>query len=586
MRRRELVVLPAVLLAEFDLWAQQRNAAAGDPLIEAMRAEIERSKQLSVVGGQPVYFVECSIDDVHGLSLQASLGGLMNVRTTRFRIPAVSMRIGNMDFDNTNYVFSQLFQGTRYDTGQLPLENNIPAIRHNFWLALDRAYKTALEAIGRKRAALRNVTQSEVLPDFSPAPATQYLEPVEPWTLNEDLWKVMARQWSAIFKDYPEIYDSSVDVEISRDTYLYVNSEGSQLRTTEDLFYVRTRANSQAADGMVVRDSVTVLAMGAGRAPAAAAIEEEIRKVAINVQALMKAPTEDAYSGPVLFEATAAAQLMADLIGSQATVARKPVLEPGRPNPVSPNDFEGRAGSRVMPPEFTIVDDPTQKTYKGRPLMGFYPVDQEAVKPRPVVLVEKGTWKGYLATRQPTRETKESSGHARLKGSFGANQAFMSNLFVKAEGGLEPGALRQQFLKMIEQRGKSYGLIVRKLDFPSTGNLNELRQMFANAGGRPVPLPALVYRVYPDGREELVRGLRFRGMNVRVLRDIAAAGSDETQFDFIGNGAPLALTGAGQYIVGCSVVCPSILFEDLELDRPQLELPKLPVVPPPSMSGA
>ena len=40
---------------------------------------------------------------------------------------------------------------------------------------------------------------------------------------------------------------------------------------------------------------------------------------------------------------------------------------------------------------------------------------------------------------------------------------------------------------------------------------------------RPVSPPVLVYRVYPDGREELVRGLRFRGVSTRSLRDILAA---------------------------------------------------------------
>jgi predicted Zn-dependent protease len=307
--------------------------------------------------------------------------------------------------------------------------------------------------------------------------------------------------------------------------------------------------------------------------------------VAENMRALTKAPVGENYSGPVLFESEAAAQMFADLIGGQANVTRKPVSEPGRPNPVSGGELEGRLGSRILPASFTIVDDPTQKLYKGRQLMGYYPVDQEGVLPKAVQLVEKGTWKAYLATRQPTRENKESNGHARLKGNFGANTAFMSNLFVKSDEGVAPADLRKQFLEMLKQRNKAYGMLIRKLDFPSTASIDELRQMLAGGGSRPAPLPLLAYRVYPDGREELVRGLRFRSLNIRALKDISAAGNDEAQFDFIGNGAPFALVGAGNYIVGCSVVAPSILFEDLELERPQIELPKLPVVPPPPITA-
>jgi hypothetical protein len=109
--------------------------------------------------------------------------------------------------------------------------------------------------------------------------------------------------------------------------------------------------------------------------------------------------------------------------------------------------------------------------------------------------------------------------------------------------------------------------------------------MMGGLSARPAPLPLLAYRVYPDGREELVRGLRFRSMNVRALKDIVASGNDEVQFDYLANGAPFAIVGGGNYVFGCSTVAPSILFEDIELERPQVELPKLPVVPPPPLSA-
>jgi hypothetical protein len=41
--------------------------------------------------------------------------------------------------------------------------------------------------------------------------------------------------------------------------------------------------------------------------------------------------------------------------------------------------------------------------------------------------------------------------------------------------------------------------------------------------------------------------------------------------------------GSG-YVAPSSVVAPSMLFEDLELERPQDDLPKPPVVPPPPLS--
>ncbi len=131
-------------------------------------------------------------------------------------------------------------------------------------------------------------------------------------------------------------------------------------------------------------------------------------------------------------------------------------------------------------------------------------------------------------------------------------------------------------------------MLVRKLDYPFSAGGNELRSLAASgaqSGGsvRAVSPPVLVYRVYPDGREELVRGLRFRGVSTRSLRDILAASQETAIFDFVNNAAPLALLGAGGYMAPTTVVSPALLFEEIEFELPQDQLPKPAVVPPPNV---
>lgn len=575
MRRRDLVfLLPAAALAQ-----------SADPVLKAMQDEMARARQMSVVGGQPIFYIECTLDEAVAFRATASLGAMFSANASSYRVPRVSMRIGEPKFDNTNYMFSEVFMGTRFDPEQFPIDNNPAAMRQVYWLALDRAYKTALEAIGRKRAALRNITQAEELADFTTAAPVKMVLPVPNWAANEDAWKGRITRLSKIFAAYPEVYTSSVDYETSRDIYYFANNEGTELRYTELLAYVRVRANGQAPDGMRLRDHVTFVSNDVTKLPGEAEMEKTVRESADNLRALLKAPQGESYSGPVLFEATAAAQMFSDLIGSQAAVFRKPVMEPGRNVNLPISDLEGRLGSRVLPSSFTVVDDPTQKEYRGRTLLGHYPVDLEGVTPSPVVLVEKGTLKNYLATRVPTRDAKTSNGHARLPGSFGGYSAFASNLFVKSDETTPASEMKTKLIDMVKQRNKPYGMLVRKLDFPSTAGFDELRAMLGGVSGRVAALPLLVYRVYPDGREELVRGMRFRGLNARALKDIVAAGSDEAVFDYIGNAAPFSIVGGGNYVFGCTTVAPSVLFEDLELERPQIELPKLPVVPPPPLTA-
>ena len=99
-----------------------------------------------------------------------------------------------------------------------------------------------------------------------------------------------------------------------------------------------------------------------------------------------------------------------------------------------------------------------------------------------------------------------------------------------------------------------------------------------------ISLPLQVARLYPDGREEAVRGLRLQGLTARSFRDILAAGDDEAVFDFLENGALFALMGMGSYTAESSVAAPSVLFEDVQFSLLDEELPKPPLAPAPSFA--
>jgi hypothetical protein len=170
-----------------------------------------------------------------------------------------------------------------------------------------------------------------------------------------------------------------------------------------------------------------------------------------------------------------------------------------------------------------------------------------------------------------------------VPGNFGAKAAGISNLMVKAPNPKPVKELREQLVRLAADRGKPYGIIVRQMDFPSTASIVELRRIAANTE-RPVSLPILTYRLYPDGREELVRGLRFRGLAARSLRDIIGAGDDDQPFDFLGSIAPFAVVGGATFAYPASVVAPSLLIDDLELERLEQDLLQLPVAPPPPLT--
>jgi len=72
---------------------------------------------------------------------------------------------------------------------------------------------------------------------------------------------------------------------------------------------------------------------------------------------------------------------------------------------------------------------------------------------------------------------------------------------------------------------------------------------------------------------------------VRSFRDIVAVSNENFAFHYLNTLAPMSMGGTG-YVSPASVIGPSLLFEDVELERPQDEMPKLPVVPPPPMTAS
>ncbi|HLG96026.1 MAG TPA: metallopeptidase TldD-related protein [Bryobacteraceae bacterium] len=581
----------AVTLSVAILNAQpQSKTEISDPLLRAMKDEMERSKQLHILNLDPPYWFEYRVEDTRSVAISASLGALISSAEARTRIPMVQVRVGDYNFDNTNHVYSDAYSGTRYDSGQLPIDDNYKAFRQAFWLATDRAFKSAEDAIARKRSSLKNVNLPDTLPDFSRTPAVEAVLPIKLVAPDKKQWADRILKLSAIFDKYPQVLSSFVDVQISQSTNYVVNSEGTMERTPEDLATVRIQGRALAADGTAVRDDESINAFNAAGLPSENDLRHQTIDVAEHVTALAKAPVGEAYDGPVLFEARAAAQLFGQLLGDNLKLTRKPIVDAGRTAPYFPSEFENRLGSRVLPEWMDVVDDPTQTEWHGQTLLGHYQYDMEGVAAQPLTVVDKGLLKSFLLTRTPTYKGFESSnGRARLAGSFGARAPGFSNLFIRASETKPAADMKKVLMELCQQRNKPYGILIRKLDFPSTASIDEFRRMAAEmgrsgGGSHLVAQPLLVYKVYPDGKEELIRNVRFSGLTPRSLRDIAAASDEHYVFSFTDSNAPLALVGAGNYTTSASVIAPAVLFDELELAPIQEEVSKPPVVPAPPLS--
>ena len=414
---RRLLLAAAVGLGALGaLGMLSAQAPPSDPIFQAMRDEIDRARKLSLANLEAPYFVEYVIDEQESFAVTANLGGLLSRRRERFRSPDVHIRVGDYKFDNTNFTAGGFGGGSRYDLERFPLEDSYPLLRRYFWLMADSAYKSSVEAISRKRAAMRNMQQGEQLNDFAHAEPVKSVRPFKHLVLDEDQWAGRVRTLSAIFTQYPEIKSSGVDLDVSEGGLHLVNSEGTEVRAPESVAVLRVRAQAQAVDGTGLRDAVTFHAFDVAHLPGDAELVSGISSLAGNLVALSKAPKGEDYNGPVMFEGAAGAQIFAEVLARNLTMTRRPVADGGRGGGAQNSELDGRMGARVLPDTFDVVDDPTQTEWRGRPLFGSYIVDREGVMAKPLRLIEKGVLKNYLLTRQPVRGFEGSNGRARLPG--------------------------------------------------------------------------------------------------------------------------------------------------------------------------
>ncbi|MEP6716513.1 MAG: metallopeptidase TldD-related protein [Terriglobia bacterium] len=563
--------------AAFLLSMSALGAAQPDPVFDAMHAELKRSITLKLNELDKPYFVSYSIDDGHMWSAAATLGGLISSTNSQYRIPQVAIRVGDYKFDNSNFAGGGL-GGARYDLRNFPLDDDPLVLRQYLWLATDSAYKGSLQTIARKKSALRSVTLNDQLSDFSPAPKFTLLKDYTPFQFDDKTWNDRTRRVSTIFNEFPALRTSLVEYTALDGLHRFVNSEGTEIREPGGLGSVQIRASAQAPDGMIVRDFALFYTDNISKMFPEADLVKAARGVGEQVMKLAAAPQGDSYTGPILFEGMASAQLMAEVLGRNLHISRKPITSGGPGGQVLATDLEGRRGVRIMPEIFDVIDDPTL------PLFGQQDVDDDGVQSTTVSLVEKGILKDFLRTREPVRGYNASNGRARLTGGG----PIPTNLIVKARETSSLTDIRRKMIDLCQQRGIPYAIIIRKMDFPSTASLAEARKMLASAGGsgRAISMPLHVFRLYTDGHEEQIRGVRLRGLNARSLKDILVAGDDSNTFDYLENGEVFALLGYGSSSAEVTVVAPSVLIDDLELTKIDDELQKLPIVPPPTLASA
>jgi TldD protein len=579
-----------------------------DQTLRAMRDEMARSKtrlELKIPGtNQPVrpYYVEYRLLDLDVKEIVGQFGTLMTSTHTRQRFMDVEARVGTYKLDSSNFIGDEGFRGFIGSTGSVGIDRDYDSLRQDLWIATDQAFKEAVDTYSRKQAYLSSLARQSDIDDFSKAEPVRTIDPlVTPdWTSRN--WDQEARDSSATLRAFPEIYEARVTYYLVFATEYLMTSEGTEIRTNRTFAAVEAGMNTLAQDGMPLNYLFSAYAPKPADLPNVDTVRKGLNVAGSELMALRASRPAEDYTGPVLFEARAAAPLLAQILGpamngSRPPISFQPIVEQMMGNLGGKSDWSGRIGARVLPTSVSIVDDPTAKDFHGTPLIGSYAVDDEGVRAQKVTIVENGTLKELLMSRRPGNDSDQSNGHGR-SGFLTDAKPTMSNLFFTSTDEVSPVELKKKFLDECRAEKLPYCVIVREMDNPSLSLLHqedfsELLASYGGGAGTGDRLPLLVYKIYPeDGREEVIRGARIIGVNSRSLRNLAGVCNDNFVYNYMQSqiagfsGTALGAFGSAQGGLPASLVAPSLLFEELEVRGARGEPKRLPLLPAPTLSAA
>ena len=567
------------------LWITGVSLQAQDVVFRAMQDELQRStKKLQLEHLERAYFISCKIVDADSRDVSASFGSLLHSAENRWRFLTVELRVGDYQLDSSNFLSSpfaaagfgiRMFAGTR----EMPLDDNYDELRRQIWLATDSAYKKALEDLAGKRAALANMNRTDDIPDFSkekPSVVSDVLPRAE-----VDLHEAerLTRRLSSAFRQTPAVFTSQVRFSVINTTERFINSEGTSFTTQVPLVFLQATAATQAADGMPISDFVSHYGRSLKELPPESAITSELRDLGIRLGNLQTAPLEERYSGPVLFEDQAAAEIVAQALAQEL---------PAMPNMVSDNPQLNQAFSRrenklldkiearILPEFLSLVDDPTATQADDHLLFARYKIDEEGTAARKTVIVENGVLKTLLTSRAPVRGILQSTANLRSQG------VAPSNLFLIPQKVSSPQEIRAQFIDLVKHRGKSYGIAIRRLQDPAFQSIGPITFMMPRSGQEERIDPAIAaYRVYIDGHAELVRNITLSGVSTQSLRDILSVSNTRIVYTapFVARGgSPFTFARSSTPLLVSYVVPSALLFEEMSIQRPPGEVPKPPVI--------
>ncbi len=552
--RIPITIAIALVLSVPALRAQDAETAR---ILGAMKAELARSQKAFKGESSPPYFISYEITDDQVVSVNGTFGKLETSAQTRSRQLDIDLRVGSPHLDNTHGWHDE--GGDSSSPIMVPIEADPDALRSVLWYYTDLKYKQAVEQLAAITTDVQvKVAQEDKSDDFSSAPPGRHYDELHVMNVDQKAWEEKARKYTAPFARFGNIYSATASFLGDIETRWYVNSDGSEIEVSRPFYHLYLSAQTKADDGMDLPRYESFYSSAPDGLPSDDSILKTVNQMIKDLQALRVAPIVDPYTGPAILSGRASGVFFHEVFGHRIEGHRQKGENESQ-------TFKKMVGEKILPVNFSVISDPTLQRLGKDELAGFYDFDNEGVAGRRVIVVDHGILKNFLMSRSPIEGFPDSNGHGRRQ-QGNAPVARQSNLIVVVDHPVSRAELKQRLIEEIKKQNQKFGLYFDDIQ----GGFTLTSRFTPNAFN---VLPIMVYRIYPDGREELVRGVNLIGTPLTAFSKIEAG--DDAVATFNG------VCGAESGSVPVSASSPDLLISQIEVQKKEKSTARAPILPAP-----
>ncbi len=531
--------------------------------IELLSAELTRSLKTLKKQNPPIYYLSYTYTDSLNYSLIIENNGVVRDALYHDTLLKVLPRAGSTQMDNTR-TLKQYQTDYEQPVSYMPdFATDTKAFTTAVWRATQEAVEKAQQDFARVQADVQTASQrADDSPDFAFPPRETFCEDTPVAVFDTERIKQLLLKASTLAQNKPYVLKSEFAFTFEQGSRYFVDSVGTRLKTPIRLVTLSYSLEGKTADGTNISRLNNYNVLQEKELPSEEQLLADVKQSLQELEALSKAPEMEPITAPAILKNRAMAVFVHEVLGHRAEGHRQKEDSFGK-------TFTDKLGQEIVSPLLTIVDDATLPYFNNIPLRGFYLYDDEGVKARPVTLVENGIFKGFLMNASPIKGFAASNGHGRSD-KWSRPVARMGNTRTIAAQTVPYDELEKQLLQEIKKQNKPYGIIIEDLSGGFTFTDTFLPQTFKLT-------PTLIYRLYPDGHKEVVRGVDMVGTPLVSFHEVLAAADDYAVF----NGK----CGAESGWVPVSSIAPSVLLRRLELEKSSKSGTKPPVLPPPFAEG-